>query len=169
MTTKITSVCDGRPSFRHFCHLSCMSCSNASDCRRPFSIMCIALRSDNFLAQGQPVSCTSCDLVFVSSDEEGISLRLSLQSSHLLDLVVRNDPRQKEFLAVLWVLGQCRLYLVTYGFHKKNIPTTTFGGAAFRPFLPPCVGCCCLYLSLLWAVVLSFCQKETWTKLLQQN
>ena len=65
-------VCDGRPSFRHFCHVSFV------DCHRPFSIMCVALRSDNCLAQGQPVSCISCDLVCVSSDERGISRRLSL-------------------------------------------------------------------------------------------
>ena len=77
------------------------------------------------MAQGQPVSCTSCDLVCVSSDEKRIPLRLSLESSYLLDLVVRNDPGRKEFLAVLWVLVQCQVYLVTYGFHRKNIPTTT--------------------------------------------
>ena len=55
-----------------------LSCSDVSDCHRPFSIMCGALCSDNFLAQSQLVSCTSCDLVCVSSDEKGISLRLSL-------------------------------------------------------------------------------------------
>ena len=65
-----------------------------------------------------------------SSDEKGISLRLSLLSSYLLDLVVRKDPRQREFLQFLCFLVQCQLYLVTYGFHRKNISTTTgcFGG-----------------------------------------
>ena len=33
-----------------------LSCSDASDCHRPFSTMCIAHCSDNFLAQGQRVS-----------------------------------------------------------------------------------------------------------------
>ena len=84
------------------------------------------------LAQGQPVSCTSYDLVFVSCDKK--SLKLSLYSSYLLDLVVRNDPRQKEFLAVLWVLVECQLYLVTYGFHRTyqqtvdNHDAVTVGG-----------------------------------------
>ena len=62
--------------------------------------------------------------------EKRISLRLSLLSSYLPDFVVRNDPRQKEFHAVLWVLVQYQLYLVTYGFHRKNIPTTTRSGSA---------------------------------------
>ena len=46
------------------------------------SIMRKALCSENCLAQSQPVSCTSCDLVCVSSDgKKSISLRLSLSSS----------------------------------------------------------------------------------------
>ena len=96
-----------------------LSCSDVSDCHRQFSIMCIARCPDNCLAQGQPVSCTSCDIVSVSSDEKGISVTLSLLLSYLLDLVVRND------LQFLWILVWCQLYLVTYGFHRKNIPTTT--------------------------------------------
>ena len=35
------------------------SCSDVSDCHRPFSTMCIALCCDNCLAQGQPVSLHS--------------------------------------------------------------------------------------------------------------
>ena len=37
MTTKITSGCDGLPSFRHFCHLSCFAVRDVRDCYSPFS------------------------------------------------------------------------------------------------------------------------------------
>ena len=87
--------------------------------------MCIALLFllTVWLKANQSV-CTSCDVVCVSGDEKGISLRRSLQSTYLLDLVVRNDPTKKEFLAVLSVLVSCQLYLVTYGLHRQNISTT---------------------------------------------
>ena len=57
-----------------------------------FSVMCTALCSDNCLAQGKPVSLHFKWPCCVSGDEKGISLRLSLWSSYLLDFVVRNDP-----------------------------------------------------------------------------
>ena len=49
-TKKKKSVCDGRPSFRHFYHFTCplFPCFDVSDCHGPFSTMCIALCSDNF-------------------------------------------------------------------------------------------------------------------------
>ena len=57
-------------------------------------------------------------------------MRLSLQSSYLLDLVVRNDPRLEEVFAVLWFLVLCQLYLVTCGLHRKNIPRNQRGSGA---------------------------------------
>ena len=42
-----------------------LSCFDVSDCHKPFSIMCFAFCSDNCLAWGQPVSCTSCDFLYV--------------------------------------------------------------------------------------------------------
>ena len=57
--------------------------------------------------------------------KKGISLRLSLLSSYLLDLFCQKRSKTERILTVLWVLAKCQLYLVTYGFHRKNISTTT--------------------------------------------
>ena len=60
-------------------------------CVKHFLLIIVWLKADQSV-------CTSCDIVCVSSDEKGISLRPSLESSYLLDVIVRNDPRHKEFL-----------------------------------------------------------------------
>ena len=58
MTTKITSVCDGRPSFRHFCPLSCVVLFAVSDCHSPFSVVCIAFRADACWVKANQSVCT---------------------------------------------------------------------------------------------------------------
>ena len=37
MTTRIASGCDGLPSFRHFCDLSCFAVRDVRDCHSPHS------------------------------------------------------------------------------------------------------------------------------------
>ena len=80
------------------CRLS--TCSVVSDSHGPFSVMFEALCSDNW-SGSRPTS--QLHFLCVSGHEKGISLRRSLLSSCLLVFVVRNDPRQK-FFAVLWFL-----------------------------------------------------------------
>ena len=74
MTTKITSGCDGR-------HLSYSDVRDVRDCHSPFPVISTAFCAVFFLAQGQPVSLHSWDVIGVLSDEKGNTLRLSLWSS----------------------------------------------------------------------------------------
>ena len=45
MTTKMTSGCDGLPSFCHFCHLSCFAVKDVRDCQSPLSTCPVILHS----------------------------------------------------------------------------------------------------------------------------
>ena len=55
-----------------------LSCSDVRDCHGPFATTRVAFFSDTCWCPSQPVSGTSCELVCVSNDEQGIPLKLSL-------------------------------------------------------------------------------------------
>ena len=55
-----------------------LSCSDVSDCHGPYAITRVAFFSDTCWCPSQPVSGTSCELVCVSNDEQGIPLKPSL-------------------------------------------------------------------------------------------
>ena len=71
--------------------------------------------------------CTSCEFVAVRCDEKESHCDYPCYH-HRPDLLVVEDPGERELLVVLWFLVSCLLYLVTYGLHRKNNSTTTRGG-----------------------------------------
>ena len=82
ITTSITSVCDGRPSFRPFCHLFCVVL---------FKALCSLT---TVWSQGQPnQSVCTHDVICVRCDGKGISLRVSFLCHHIfLVLLSEHDP-----------------------------------------------------------------------------
>ena len=86
---------DGLPSFRHFCHLSCVAVRDVSDCHSPFSVICIAFCSDACWVKASQSVCTH-EMSFVYSVTEKGFHRDDPCNHHLLDFLVRDDPREEK-------------------------------------------------------------------------
>ena len=80
-----------------------------SPCEKHFVLIAVRLKANQS-------HCTSCDLVCVSGDEKGISLR---QSSCLLDLVVRTIQNRKNSCSFV---GSCLVSIVSR--HVRFTTTT---------------------------------------------
>ena len=101
VTTKMTSVCDGRPSFRHLCHLSCFAVRDVRDCHNSVPVICIAFCADACSLKANQSVCTH--------EMSMVWFVIIIIFQTLVTI-----QRRERIITVLWVLVYCNSTRTVY-------------------------------------------------------
>ena len=131
MTTKMTSGCNGLPSFRHFCHLSCFAVRDVRD-HCPFPDICTALCADACWLKGNQAVCThEMSMVCVVTKRRAHGDYPCNQ--HLPDFFVSDEPeKRKNHYSFADSCLVSTVFLSRTVYAERTVSTATW-----RCFLPP--------------------------------